>query len=90
MSINLNKEELKLSRFVVRDKFTTWVEQEVLVPDIKPDVMKIIRVEAIPFIQETELTDGMIKVSGRINYYILYRSMDGGTLKGITSEYPFA
>ena len=90
MSINLNKEELKLSRFVVRDKFTTWVEQEVLVPDIKPDVMKIIKVEAVPFIQDTELTDGMIKVSGRINYYILYRSMDGGTLKGIMSEYPFA
>ena len=90
MSISLNKEELKLSRFVVRDRFTTWIEQEVLVPDIKPDVMKIIKVEAVPFIQDTELTDGMIKVSGRINYYILYRSMDGGTLKGITSEYPFA
>ncbi len=90
MSISLNKEELKLSRFVVRDRFTTWIEQEVLVPDIKPDVMKIIKVEAVPFIQDTELTDGMIKVSGRINYYILYRSMDGGTLKGIMSEYPFA
>lgn len=90
MSISLNKEELKLSRYVLKDKTTVWVEQEVLVPDIKPDVMKIIRVEAVPFIQDAEINDGSIKVSGRVNYYILYRSMDGGTLKGITAEYPFA
>lgn len=90
MSINLNKEELMLSRYVARDKTTTWIEQEVLVSDIKPDVMKIIRVEAVPFIQESEVNDGTIKVRGRITYYILYRSMDGGTLKGITAEYPFA
>ena len=90
MSINLNKEELMLSRYIARDKTTTWIEQEVLVSDIKPDVMKIIRVEAVPFIQESEVNDGTIKVSGRITYYILYRSMDGGALKGITAEYPFA
>lgn len=89
MSISLNKEELRLSKFVARDKTTTWIEQEVLVPDIKPDVMKIIRVEAVPFIQEAEINDGAIKAQGRINYYILYRSMDGGTLKGISAEYPF-
>lgn len=90
MSISLNKEELKLSRYVLKDKTTVWLEQEVLVPDIKPDVMKIIRVEAVPFIQDTEINEGSIKVSGRVNYYILYRSMDGGALKGITAEYPFA
>jgi len=90
MSVNLNKEELNLSKFVVRDTFTTWIEQEVLVPDIKPDVMKIIKVEAIPYIEDINVSDGTVKVSGRINYYILYRSMENGSLRGITVEYPFA
>jgi len=90
MSVSLNKEELNLSKFIARDSFTAWIEQEVLVPDIKPDVMKIIKVEAIPYIEETNISDGTIKVSGRINYYILYRSMENGGLRGITVEYPFA
>ncbi|MBR5227674.1 MAG: DUF3794 domain-containing protein [Clostridia bacterium] len=89
MSVSLNKEELTLNKFISRDKFSTWIEQDVLVPDIKPDVMKIIRVEAIPFIENSEITDGTIKVSGTITYYILYRSMDGGAITGITMEYPF-
>lgn len=90
MSVSLNKEDLKLSKFVARDKYTTWIEQEVLVPDIKPDVMKIIRVEAVPFIEESQIANDSIKVTGRINYYVLYRSMDGGQTSGITIEYPFA
>lgn len=90
MSVSLNKEELSLNKFVARDKFTTWIEQEILVPDIKPDVIKIIKVDAIPFVEDTEISDGTIKVSGKINYYILYRSMEGGALKGINVEYPFA
>lgn len=89
MSISLNKEELNLSKFVARDSYTAWFEQELLVPDIKPDVMKIIKVEAIPYIEETIVSDGTINVSGRINYYVLYRSMENGSLRGITVEYPF-
>lgn len=90
MSVSINKEELNLSKFIARDSFTSWIEQEVLVPDIKPDVMKIIKVEAVPYIEETTVSDATIKVSGRINYYILYRSMENGGLRGINVEYPFA
>ena len=45
MSINVNKETINLMQFVVKDKYTLWEVQDILVPDTKPDVMKVIRVE---------------------------------------------
>lgn len=89
MSINVNKETINLMQFVVKDKYTIWETQDLLVPDTKPDVMKVIRVEGIPVIQEVELKEGSIRISGEITYYIMYKSMDGAKPRGISMSYPF-
>ncbi len=89
MAIKTNKELLKLDKIVARNTQILWLEQDILVPDSKPDVMKIVQVEAVPYIANTDVYDGGIRVSGEITYYIIYRSMDEDKTRGITATYPF-
>ena len=89
MSIKTNKEMLKLDKTIARNTQVLWLEQDVLVPDSKPDVMKVVQVETVPYISNTDVLDGAIRVSGEITYYIIYRSMDMDKTKGITVTYPF-
>lgn len=88
MPINMNVQALNLNSIVGKDKYSTWIEQDILVPDSKPDVMKVIRVEAIPLISDIQVMDNALRISGEITYYILYNSMDGGKTRGISATYP--
>ncbi len=89
MAIKTDKELLKLDKIIARNTQILWLEQDILVPDSKPDVMKIVQVEAVPYISNTDVYDGGIRVSGEITYYIIYRSMDEDKTRGITATYPF-
>jgi len=90
MAMNIEKQMMVLNKVVARNTQVTWVEQDILVPDTKPDVMKIIQVEAIPFIGNVEVVDSGIRVTGEITYYIIYRAMDKDKTRGISMTYPFS
>lgn len=90
MAMNIEKQMMALNKVVARDAQVTWIEQDILVPDTKPDVMKIIQVEAIPFIGNIEVVDSGIRVTGEITYYIIYRAMDKDKTRGISMTYPFS
>lgn len=89
MAIKLDKQTMSLNKVVARNTQVTWVEQDILVPDSKPDVMKVVQVEAVPFITNTELVDGSIRLIGEITYYIIYKTMDGDKTRGISMTYPY-
>lgn len=89
MGVNLEKQMLKLHSNVYRNVQSVWIEQDVLVPDVKPDVIKVIKVEAIPFVRNSEIvSDGVIRVTGETTYYILYKSEEE-KVRSITITYPF-
>lgn len=90
MSISLEKQTLTLIKTVERNAHLSWIEQDILVPDTKPDVMKLIRVEAVPLIANVDVIDGAIRISGEITYYILYRSVEGNKTKGMSMTYPYS
>ena len=90
MAINIEKQMMSLNRIVARNTQVTWIEQDILVPDTKPDVMKIIQVEAVPFVGMAEVADSGIRVTGEITYYIIYRAMDQDKTRGISMTYPFS
>ena len=90
MAVNIEKQTMSLNKIVARNTQVTWIEQDILVPDTKPDVMKIVGVEAIPFVSNAEAVDSGIRVTGEITYYILYRAMDKDETKGISMTYPFS
>lgn len=90
MAINVERQTLSLNKVISRNTQVAWVEQDILVPDTKPDVMKIVQVEAIPFLRNTEVVDSGIRVTGEITYYIIYRAMDKDATNGISMTYPFS
>lgn len=89
MAINLDKQVLNINKMVAKNSQIVWLEQDILVPDTKPDVMKVIGVNAIPMISNIEVVDGLIKVNGEVIYYIIYRSTENDETKGISMTYPF-
>ena len=88
MPINIDKQKVTVNKNVIKGSFSTWIEQDLLVPDTKPDVMKIIRVDGNVYIASSEVMNGSVRVSGQIVYYIIYTSEEG-TVRGINAIYPF-
>ena len=88
MPINIDKQKIIVNKNIVKGANTAWIEQDILVPDTKPDVVKIIKVDANIYISSTEIMNGSIRVSGQIAYYIIYVSAEG-EIRGINTSYPF-
>lgn len=89
MPLNIENQILNLNKCTIRDVKTSWIEQDIVVPDIKPDVIKIIRIEANVFVTEKEVMDGNIKLKGNITYYIIYND-ENKRARTITATYPYS
>lgn len=74
MLVNTENKGLNLHTLPIRENVSVWIEQDVLVPDTKPDAIKIINVTANPYVTDIEAMDNKVKVTGKINYYVIYRT----------------
>lgn len=88
MPLNIEKQKLNLKKCTIRDTKSVWIEQDVVVPDIKPDVIKIIRIDSAAYVTNKEAMEGFIKVSGNITYYIMYRD-ENKRVRVITTTSPY-
>ena len=89
--MELLKERLQITKTCFREKTIAYSDGDIIVPDVKPDILKIIQVDAISFITSKEISDGFIKLSGRIKYSILYiPDCEGEAVKSIVCEMPFS
>ncbi|MEG1705678.1 MAG: DUF3794 domain-containing protein [Clostridia bacterium] len=74
MLLNTENKSLKLYTIPIRESVSVWLEQDILVPDTKPDAIKIINVAVNPYVNDIETMDGKVKVTGKINYYVIYKA----------------
>lgn len=90
MLVNAEKKELKLYTASIRENVSVWIEQDILVPDTKPDALKIINITVNPYVTDTEVMDGKVKVTGKINYYVIYKANESnmGT-RGLFISLPY-
>ena len=72
MLLETEKENVCINQLVGYKRDEIKVEGDVIVNDIKPDVLSIISTNAIPCIYKKEVMDGKIKLDGSINTYIIY------------------
>ncbi len=73
MGVNTIMKTLKLSNASVNENISKWIEQDIIVPDTKPDAIKIVNVTVTPYVDDVEVIKDKIKVSGSINYFIIYQ-----------------
>lgn len=74
MLVNTENKGLNLYMVPIRESVSVWIEQDILVPDTKPDAIKIINVTVNPYVTDTEVMDNKVKVTGKLNYYVIYRT----------------
>ena len=90
MIVECEKKTINLKSSLTNHKNINWVEQDVLVPDSKPDVMKVVMVTATPYISNKEISNNRIKVDGKMNYFIIYKTSDDiQNTRGMYMSYPF-
>ncbi|MEG1363806.1 MAG: DUF3794 domain-containing protein, partial [Clostridia bacterium] len=82
--------KLCLNSFMLNESISNWMEQDIVIPDTKPDAIKIINVIVNPYITNIEVMDNIVKIDGKKNYYIIYKTneTDMGT-RGLFVSIPY-
>ena len=76
MSVETKKDLLRINQIIGQKTDTAIVEEDFVVPDIKPDIVNVINTSGTICIYKKEVMDGKVKVEGCINAYVIYIADD--------------
>ncbi len=89
--MELIKEAVTMHETLYADRSQVYVEGDIIVPDVKPDILKILQVDAVSSVTSREVSDGRLTVSGKIHLTILYiPEREGDSIQSITSVFDFS
>ena len=91
MSLELIKDTIRVSQLIGEDSSQTVIENDIIVPDVKPDVANILLSDGDIFVNNAEAMQDKILINGTICYKILYVSDDAeGEIKSIINNSNFS
>lgn len=91
MGLELSKELIKINELVGEDFSQTLVEGDIIVPDVKPDIARILQVDGIATITDKQVQQDRVVVNGVVNFKILYVPDDASeTIKSICTNSNFS
>ena len=90
MENNVKKAGIKLSETIYKGKGQSMCQADVIVPDIMPDVLKVLQVEGKSVIENKVISEGKISVRGRVDCNIIYLPENMGRIKNIEYSVPFS
>ena len=91
MSLELLKEAIRVNNLLGEDTIQTIVENDIIVPDTKPDIARVLLLDGDAFITGCDAGTDRVLVSGSVLCKILYISDDEAkSVKSITSSIPFS
>ena len=73
----MEKQKIKINRKVICKEKEFEVKSDIIVPDIKPDIVAIKTTNANTYIYKEEISRGKLRVDGNIDGYVLYLSESG-------------
>lgn len=76
MSVELIKDLLKIEQTIGKEQTQALVEGEIICPDTKPQIDKILNLDAKSEITDVRVLDDKLLVNGEIKFDLLYRSLD--------------
>lgn len=76
MSVEAIKETLCINQIIGQRIDTAIIEEDFVVPDIKPDIINTMSTNGTVCIYKKEVMDGKIKIDGCINAYVMYLADD--------------
>lgn len=90
MSIDVTKENLCINKIVGQKSETIVVEGDMIVPDIKPDILNTISTTGNVCIYKKEVLEGKIRIDGDVNVYVMYLAdNENGTTRSLNNSIDF-
>ena len=84
----MKKEKLKINNNVLYKNKTVEIFGDVIVPDIKPDIISIINTNGNSYISKKEISNGKVRFDGNLDTRIIYLS-DSGETRSISTTLSF-
>lgn len=89
--MELIKENVTVNQVCCSGSVKTQIDEDIIVPDVKPDILKILQLDASACVLSKSVSDGRATVSGRANLKILYiPDCEGESIKSIITAFDFA
>lgn len=89
--MELLKESVRLSQSVYKGDTRVMAEGDVVVPDIKPDILKLLQVDAVSYVTNAETSDGRLDIEGCVDMTILYiPDREGERARSIEASFDFS
>jgi nucleoid-associated protein YgaU len=73
----MEKQKIKINRKVMSSTKEIEVKSDIIVPDIKPDIVAIKSTNANTYIYKSEISRGKLRIDGNIDGYVLYLAENG-------------
>lgn len=90
MVVNTTKDGLGICRLVGQKADSATVEGDIIVPDIKPDILNAIHTSGNVCIYKKEVLDGKIRLDGVVNTYVIYvADTENASVRGLNSSLDF-
>jgi len=90
MALEIIREDIRTGYSAGREQTRTIIEENIIVPDTKPDISKVLLLDGDVFITEAQAQANKVAVEGVIRYKILYiADEEGSSVKGITTDTVF-
>ena len=88
--MELVKENVTVNQVSCKGDTQVLVDEDIIVPDVKPDILKILQLDAVSCITNKEITNGRVNVTGRVDLKILYiPDSDREKVKSIITSFDF-
>ena len=90
MNLEINNETVKLCEIISTEKRTKVIEGDMIVPDIKPDILSISNIDYDLFITKKEIKDGKLYIEGLADVTAIYVAEDqNGSTKSLNNVFNF-
>ena len=85
----MEKNTVLINKIVTSTTKVLEVSGDIIVPDIKPDIVSVINTNGIPYIYKEDLSNGKVRFDGNIDTYVVYLA-DNGETKSIGATLSFS
>ena len=88
--MELKKESIKTSMEKGKAFSQITLEDDSIIPDSKPDVLKVVHTQGTIWFDESKISNQALWINGRMNFTVLYRSEnEEKKLESVTGSIPF-
>ncbi|MCH5209631.1 MAG: DUF3794 domain-containing protein [Oscillospiraceae bacterium] len=88
--MELVKENITIKQVSCKGGTQVLVDEDIIVPDVNPDILKILQLDASSCVTGKEITDGRTVINGRVDLKILYiPDSEREKIKSIITSFDF-